>query len=255
MSRLERITLYAAVESPFPHRVRLALEEAQVPYDIISVSLLSDKPEWFGKNVYPEAKVPYLVYGGPKLNPGDAPSPDTLQLPESLVINEFLADILPSAKLLPADPTLRAKARLFIQAVEAKILPAFVAFFFQGKPKETLLDELEGIQNKLPAEGYVVGEWSIADAAFTPFLMRIHAILKLDNHPPMMQEGAAKEAFEALRSPRFARLQKYMSDNVARPSMAKTWDEAVIQKNFKIRVENMVKTGRINSDISTTSVH
>ncbi len=159
------------------------------------------------------------------MNPGDAPSPDTLQLPESLVINEFLADILPSAKLLPADPALRAKARLFIQAVEAKILPAFVAFFFQGKPKETLLDELEGIQNKLPAEGYVVGEWSIADAAFTPFLMRIHAILKLDSHPPMMQEGAAKEALEALRSPRFARLQKYMSDNVARPSMAKTWDE------------------------------
>ncbi len=47
-------------ESPFPHRVRLALEEAQVPYDIISVSLLSDKPEWFGKNVYPEAKVVHV---------------------------------------------------------------------------------------------------------------------------------------------------------------------------------------------------
>ncbi len=170
-------------------------------------------------------QVPYLVYGGPKLNPGDAPSPDTLQLPESLVINEFLADILPSAKLLPADPALRAKARLFSQAVEAKVLPAFVGFFFKGATKETLLDELESMQRKLPADGYAVGEWSIADAAFIPFLMRIHAILNLDRHPPIMQEGAAKEVVEALRSPRFARLHKYWSDNVARPSMAKTWDE------------------------------
>ncbi|KAI0699159.1 thioredoxin-like protein [Cerioporus squamosus] len=242
MSHVERITLYASVDSPFPHRVRLALEEAQVPYDIIWVDLL-DKPEWYGKNVYPEAKVPYLVYGGPKLNPGDAPPPDTVQLPESLVINEFLADILPSAKLLPADPALRAKARLFTQAVDTKVLPAFVTFFFKGAPKETLLDALEDMQRKLPAEGYAVGDWSIADAAFTPFLMRINALLKLDRHPPMMQEGAAKAVLEALGSPRFARLHKYWDDNVARPSMAKAWDEAAILENFKVRLENMAKTG------------
>ncbi|KAI0699163.1 hypothetical protein C8T65DRAFT_729105 [Cerioporus squamosus] len=254
MSPVERITLYNSVESPFPQRVRLALEEAQAAYDIIWIDLLYNKPEWYGKNVYSEAKVPYLVYGGPKLNPGDTPSPDTVQLPESLVINEFLADILPSAKLLPADPALRAKARLFTYAAEMKVRPAFVDFFFKGAPKETLLDALEDMQRKLPAEGYAVGDWSIADAAFVPFLMRIHAILKLDRHPPLMQEGVAKEVLEALRSSRFARLYKYWSDNVARPSMAKTWDEAALLENFKARVENMYKTGRVNSDISI-SVH
>ncbi|RPD55605.1 hypothetical protein L226DRAFT_614759 [Lentinus tigrinus ALCF2SS1-7] len=242
MSSLQRITLYAdaAVESPFPHRVRLALEEAQVPYDVILISLGADKPEWYAQKVYPEAKVPYLVYGGPKLNPGDAPSADTLQIPESLVILEFLADLLPSAKLLPADPALRVKARLFAQAVEPKLRPAFMAFFLQGAPQETLLEPLDSLQRMLPPEGYAVGEWSIADAAFTPFLMRINAMLKIK--PPTVQEGYLEQVTEALHSPRFERLQKYVSENIARSSMAKTWDEPAVLKLFKARFENMAKT-------------
>ena len=70
MSETKRITLYAAVvsplylhlvskisshnqqDSPFPHRVRLALEEAKATYDVIWIDLI-EKPEWYEKKVYP----------------------------------------------------------------------------------------------------------------------------------------------------------------------------------------------------------
>ncbi|KAI0699162.1 thioredoxin-like protein [Cerioporus squamosus] len=246
MSETKRITLYAAIDSPFPHRVRLALEEAGAAYDIIWINLIYDKPEWYEQKVnVGVGKVPYLVYGGPKLNPGDAPSPDTVQIPESLVINEFLADIFPDAHLLPADPGLRAKARLFAQYIDTKFLPAFAGFLFGlGTPVEGLLAVMEGLQRMLPAEGFAVGEWSIADAAAMPLLMRLNRILELGS--PTIKEGAAAQVIQALSSPRFARIQKYVADNTARPSMARTWDQA----KFKSRIERLMKTGKVNSDIT-----
>ena len=76
MSDTKRLTLYAAVvcfsrlisdvvtqrtlryqDSPFPHRVMLALEEAGAKYDIIWIDLMN-KQEWYEKKVNPEgAKV------------------------------------------------------------------------------------------------------------------------------------------------------------------------------------------------------
>ena len=145
-------------------------------------------------------------------------------MPESLVINEFLADIFPNAGLLPTDPALRAKARLFTQYTDTKLVPAFAGFIFGlGVPVEGLLGVMEGLQRMLPAEGFAVGAWSIADAAVMPILMRLGQIL--DSNPPTIKEDAANQAREALASPQFARIRKYIADNVARPSMAKTWDK------------------------------
>ncbi|KAI1785067.1 hypothetical protein LXA43DRAFT_900544 [Ganoderma leucocontextum] len=231
----KRITLYTAEESPFPHRVTLALEEANLPYDVISFELIN-KPDWFAEKVYPTvAKVPYLVYGGPKLQPGDSPSPDLPQLGESLVILEFLADTFPEARLLPSDPFLRAKARLFCRAIEEKFMPAFVGFFFKQAPKEPLYDALEHIQGLLPSTGFAVGEWSIADAAFLPLYLR--ALTMLELNPAMLALESAAEVSATLGgSPRFARIRKYLEENMARPSMAKTWDPVRLISRVVVRV-------------------
>lgn len=82
MAEAKNITLYAAVvrafksvgpfivselllhleqDSPFPHRIRLALEEAGVEYNTIWIDLIGDKPEWYEKKVYPAAKVRRLI--------------------------------------------------------------------------------------------------------------------------------------------------------------------------------------------------
>ena len=171
-------------------------------------------------------QVPYIVYGGPKLQPGDSPSPDLPQLGESLVILEFLADAFPSAKLLPSDPFLRAKARLFYRAVEDKFRPAFVGIIFKQAPKEDLYAAVEHMQGLLPpTSGFAVGEWSIADAAFLPDYLRTIAFLEIDNAFSQIAPGLAKEVLATLReSPRFARIRAYVAESLARPSGAKTWD-------------------------------
>nr|VWO99216.1 N/A [Ganoderma boninense] len=222
----KRITVYSAVVSPYAHRVILALEEANIPYDMIELDL-ADKPAWFKEKVYPTlAEVPYLVYGGPKLQPGDSPCPDVPQLAESLVILEFLADAFPSAKLFPADPFQRAKARLFYRAVEEKYRPAFAGFFFKQAPKEVLYDAIEHMQGLLPPTGgFAVGEWSIADAAFLPIYLRTLSILELDHAISQFAPGTAAEVLATLReAPRFARIRKYLEENMARPSVQKTWN-------------------------------
>ena len=167
------------------------------------------------------------MYGGPKLQPGDSPSPNLPQLGESLVIVEFLADTFPEAQLLPADPFLRAKARLFYHAMEEKYVPAFRGFFFQQAPKEDLYAVIEHIQGMLPpTTGFAVGDqWSIADAAFLPWYLRTLVILEINPEVAKLAPGVAEEVLATLReSSRFARIRAYLAESMARPSAKKTWN-------------------------------
>ena len=172
------------------------------------------------------SQVPYVVCGGPKLQPADSPSADLPQFGESLVILEFLVDTFPEAKLLPTDPFQRAKARLFYRAVEETYRSAFREIFFKQAPKEVLYDAVEHMQGLLPPSGgFAVGEWSIADAAFLPNYLRMLAILELNHAMSQFAPGAAAEMVATLReSPRFARMQKYVEESMARSSVKKTWD-------------------------------
>ncbi|KAI9061581.1 glutathione transferase omega class [Trametes sanguinea] len=246
MSETPRITVYVAADSPFPQRVLLALEEAGATYDAIWIDLMN-KEEWYEKMVNPAGgKVPFLVYGGPKLHPGEAPSADAVKIPESRVILEFLADIFPTAHLLPKDPVLRARARLFITTVDTKLIKALVGFLFLRAPLEDLLAVFEELQAALPPTGFAVGEWSIADACLIPVLLRVRSLL--ENAMGHYPAEVAKEGVDALRSPRFARLQQYYEDVMARPSTAKTWDEETVKASFARRMDRFLKTGIINNE-------
>ncbi|KAI0777306.1 hypothetical protein BD413DRAFT_601752 [Trametes elegans] len=247
MSSNKRITLYAAIDSPFPHRVRLALEEANAAYDIIWIDLI-EKQEWYEKKVCPEGgRVPLLVYGGPELHADEEVPPEAAKISESLVILEFLADVFPDARLLPKDPVLRARARSFCQLVDTTLLMPFLSFVFLRNPAENLFALLEVFQAKLPPIGFAVGEWSIADAAFVPILIRL--LMSLKTGLGMFKPGEAEAALATFYSPRFARLQRYLADNMARQSMAKTYDESEVAEVMAKRVERFRKTGIINKDL------
>ncbi|KAI0747207.1 hypothetical protein C8Q80DRAFT_1355208 [Daedaleopsis nitida] len=192
--------------TPFPHRIRIALEEAGVDYTTICIDLINEK-DW------------------KKLLPDEALSEDAVGIPESFVILELIADAFTSAGLLP-------KARLCCRDVDAKLLPTFFGFFFLEKHVDTPLDAIADIQQLLLAEGFVVGQWSIADAAF------------------MSDVGAGKTAIEALQGPRSARIQKYNADNMARPSIAKIWDEEAVAAMVIRRMERFKQTGKINVDVT-----
>ena len=149
----------------------------------------------------------------------------SIKLNESLIIMEFLADLFPSANLLPDSPVLRAKARLFINLFQTRVMDGFMGFFFRGQPVSVLLDALEALQNLLPAEdGYAVGpRWCMADMAVVPMLVRIELLLKHDmgKYP----EGEGRKTYETLRGGKFARYHRYLEDVKAQPSMRATWDE------------------------------
>ncbi len=87
------ITLYDADRCPYCARVRIALAEKGVPYEVVEVDL-SDRPAWlYEKN--PVGKVPVL-------------EEDDVCVPESAVIMELLEERYPEPPLLPADPLDRA---------------------------------------------------------------------------------------------------------------------------------------------------
>ncbi|KAI0699157.1 hypothetical protein C8T65DRAFT_793556 [Cerioporus squamosus] len=246
-------------------QVRLALEEARAKYDLIWIDLYN-KPNWYGKKVYPVAKVneptqtqrtdTYLVHRSPSSSTAarpctshEAPSPEAATIFESLVILEFLADLFPN--LLPADPVLRAKARFFMKVADEKFSKAFFRFVLLGLGGSIeMLTAVEEIQALLPATGFAVGEWSIADAAFVPFLLRLESLLK--NKFWAFADGVAEMTLMELRGPRFVRIWRYLEENVARESMAKTWDEMAAFAQIDRRMRRTRNNALSSSNPSVT---
>ncbi|KAI0747098.1 glutathione S-transferase [Daedaleopsis nitida] len=191
-------------------------EHTSVPVD------LQSKPVWFTSKVNPAGKVPALSYGGPKVSPED-PSPKATILTESLVIVEFIAELFPESKLLPTDLVKRANARLFDNIVEGKLVYGFVTFLIKGGSSESLFVALEALQARLPADGFTVGEWSIADVAAAPLIVRAMVLLKNDigKHSP----GEGNKILEELQKPKYARLAKYIKDVTNRPSVQSTYSK------------------------------
>ncbi|KAI0359759.1 thioredoxin-like protein [Trametes cingulata] len=225
MAPTEQITLYTTTFSPYGHRVHIALEEAGAKYKICQVNP-HNKPDWYHL-VNPFGKVPAIAFGGPDVPP-DQPPPESAKLVESLALIEFVADIFPEAKLLPADPVLREKARAFINIYQSFVNDPFRdVMFFATKPAEVLLEALEKLQSALPPTGFAVGEWSIADAAVIPFLARMFLYLEADLGKYSVEDG--KKMREAIASDKFARLRQYVQDLRERKSFKDTWGGDALQ--------------------------
>lgn len=145
------------------------------------------------------------------------------------MIVEFLADLFPSASLRPSDPVNAAHARLFCTLFDDTYVPAFRGFFFDGAPEAVLLAAFGALQARLPQEadtetgrGFAVGEWSIADIAAGPLLVRTPLLLA--NEVGRYPVGAGKTALASLGAPEYARIMKYIDEVAKRPSFARTYD-------------------------------
>lgn len=140
---------------------------------------------------------------------------------------EFVADLYPSAGLLPADPVLRAKARFFVDAISTKFVPGWYDFAMRGTgTSEGLFKGVEALQSLLPAEGkYALGdEFTVADIDAAPFLGRLDLTLK--NGIGAYTEEEGKKVYETLHTdPKYARYRKYLAALKARDSFKATFDE------------------------------
>ena len=161
------LTLYDAPRCPYCARVRIALAEKGVEFETVEVDL-RDRPAWiYEKN--PNGRVPVL-------------EEDDRPLPESAVIMEFLEERYPEPALLPADPADRAHVRLLIFRDDEFTDPYYA--FRRGEGFEEFDKALRRFDELLAERPYLGGaEYSHADIAFVPWVMRARDMLGVDFGP------------------------------------------------------------------------
>jgi glutathione S-transferase len=148
------ITLYDAARCPFCARVRIVLAEKGVPYEPVEIDL-SNRPSWlYQKN--PAGRVPVL-------------EEDTLVLPESAVIMEYLEERYPEPALLPSDPAQRALERLRIDRFDDDVGDDYYAF--RRGDENALVERLQ----KFDPPPY-----GLAAIAYLPWIIRARDVLGLE---------------------------------------------------------------------------
>jgi glutathione S-transferase len=152
------ITLYDADRCPYCARTRIVLAEKGVEYETTVVDL-DDRPGWiYEKN--PLGRVPVI-------------EEDTFVLAESAVINEYLDERYPEPALLPADPAVRALARMLIFRFDELSRPYYALRRGDEGARERLDAQLAKLDALLDAQPFLTGsEFGLADVAYVPWILR-----------------------------------------------------------------------------------
>ncbi|MDE1892331.1 MAG: glutathione S-transferase N-terminal domain-containing protein [Betaproteobacteria bacterium] len=158
------MTLYSGTTCPFSHRCRIVLYEKGMDFQIIDIDLFN-KPEDIGiMNPYNE--VPILVERD-------------LILFESNIINEYIDERFPHPQLMPADPVMRARARLFLFRFEKELFNQ-VSVIESGnaklidKARASVRDSLAQIAPVFVKQKFMLGEeFSMLDVTIAPLLWRL----------------------------------------------------------------------------------
>ncbi|KAL8709799.1 MAG: hypothetical protein Q9220_005585 [cf. Caloplaca sp. 1 TL-2023] len=172
------LVLYAGWFCPFVQRVWLVLEEKKIPYHYIEVNPY-DKPASL-LSLNPRGLVPTLQV--------EDSNGENKPLYESNVVCEYLEDAYPDhePRLLPADPYIRAKCRIWMDFVTTRLIPAFHRFLqWQPsdavpsieKPRADFLGTLRSFAEAMDAgkEGpwFLGKEISMMDLVLAPWAVRL----------------------------------------------------------------------------------
>ena len=119
------MTLYSGTTDPYSHRCRFVLFEKGMDFQVIDVDVFN-KPEDLAV-MNPYNKVPVLVERD-------------LMLYEANIINEYIDERFPHPQLMPPDPVMRARARLFLHRFEKELfchIPGLESSNAKGRRKGT----------------------------------------------------------------------------------------------------------------------
>jgi RNA polymerase-associated protein len=159
------MVLYSGTTCPFSQRCRLVLFEKGMDFEIKDVDLFK-KPEDINV-MNPYGQVPILVERD-------------LTLYESNIINEYIDERFPHPQLMPADPVMRARARLFLFNFERELFIHVQTIENTNnqkaieKGKLLIRDRLTQLAPILLKSKYMLGdEFSMLDVAIAPLLWRL----------------------------------------------------------------------------------
>ncbi len=202
------MVLYSGTTCPFSQRCRFVLFEKGMDFEIRDVDLYN-KPEDISV-MNPYGQVPILTERD-------------LILYESNIINEYIDERFPHPQLMPADPVMRARTRLFLFNFERELfshVSTLESRAMQSDEKAleqarlAIRDRLSQIAPMFVKNKYMLGdEFSMLDVALAPLLWR------LDHYGIELPRSAAP-------------LQKYAERIFARPAYieALTPSEKVMRK-------------------------
>jgi len=158
------MTLYSGTSCPFSQRCRIMLYEKGMDFQIVDVDLYN-KPEDLAV-MNPYNQVPVLVERD-------------LILYQSNIINEYIDDRFPHPQLMPADPVMRARARLFLYRFENEMF-SHIDTIEKGTQKQgdkgraVIRDNLTQIAPVFAKQKFMLGEeFTMLDVAIAPLLWRL----------------------------------------------------------------------------------
>jgi glutathione S-transferase len=195
------LKLYDFKSSPNCQRVKVVLEEKKIPYETVNIDLRAGAqktPEYLKINPY--GKVPAIADG------------DTV-LYESCIINEYLDEKYPTPRLMPTDPSVRAKARILIDFGLTQMDSAYTKLRMEmtkdekerspetlSAAKEDIKKRLQRLEQELGDKEFLLGDFSLVDADLIPRFTRL-------------------EGFGMLPDATLPRLSKYLQRMKDRPSV------------------------------------
>jgi len=152
-------------------RTRIVLKEKNLPFDRILMDLPNkeQKQDWY-LALNPYGKVPVLVEEGAWVY-------------ESALCDEYLEEKYPIPPLAPTDAGAKAQMRLWVEFCNSQFVPSVIGLLYeQRKPpaersqekidrnKARLNELLPRLEAQLQSRDYLLGDYTIADITFTPFL-------------------------------------------------------------------------------------
>ena len=163
--------LYSGTTCPFSHRCRFVLYEKGMDFQVIDVDLYN-KPEDIAV-MNPYNRLPVLVERD-------------LILYESNIINEYIDERFPHPQLMPADPVMRARARLFLHRFEKELFVHIDALEGNNqkhadRARALVRDSLMQIAPVFTKHKHMLGDdFTMLDVAIAPLLWRLdHYGIKL----------------------------------------------------------------------------
>ena len=155
--------LYSGTTCPYSHRCRIVLYEKGMDFEVIDVDLMNRAEDIAVINPY--NKVPVLVERD-------------LILFEANIINEYIDERFPHPQLMPPDPVMRGRARLFLHRFEQELYSHVGAIEQGGKPADkaraVIRDNLTQLAQILTRQKFLLGdEFSMLDVAIAPLLWRL----------------------------------------------------------------------------------
>ena len=155
--------LYSGTTCPYSHRCRIVLYEKGMDFEVIDIDLMSRVEDIAAINPY--NKVPVLIERD-------------LVLYEANIINEYIDERFPHPQLMPPDPVMRGRARLFLHRFEQELYSQVDAIEQGGKTADkaraVIRDNLTQLAQILTKQKFLLGdEFSMLDVAIAPLLWRL----------------------------------------------------------------------------------